>query len=232
MKLSILITGTNRGIGLELARIFAQYDWDVIACCRKPQEALALQSIQAASEGRLKIRQLDVTDDGQIDELAESLADKNIDILVNNAGILGPEKQDFGILDEEFWLETLRVNTLGPYRMVRAFIDNVARSQRRIIATITSEMGSIQHNTSGDYYVYRTSKAAANMVMKNLSRDLHAKGIICVALHPGWVRTRMGGSQASLSAEESSAGLFKTLTSLRKEDNGSFLDYTGRNIPW
>ncbi len=232
MKLSILITGTNRGIGLELARIFTQYDWNVIACCRKPDEAEALKSIQAASEGRLKIKRLDVTRDEEITALAESLAEINLDILLNNAGILGPEEQDFGFLEEDAWLETFKVNTIGPYKIMRAFLDNVARSQRRIIATITSQMGSIKNNSSGDYYAYRTSKSAANMIMKNVSLDLHVKRITCVALHPGWVKTRLGGNQATLSPAESAAGIFKTLTSLSEEQNGSFLDYEGRNINW
>lgn len=232
MKLSILITGTNRGIGLELARIFTQYDWDVIATCRRPEEAVALKSIQAASEGRLKIEKLDVTSDEEIRDLADLLAAKDIDILLNNAGIMGPEEQGFGFLDEEAWLETFRVNTIGPYKMVRAFLDNVARSQRRIIATITSQMGSVENNSSGDYYAYRTSKSGANMIMKNLSHDLHGKRITCVALHPGWVRTRLGGGQAPLSPAASAAGVFKTLTALSEEQNGSFLDYEGRSLPW
>jgi NAD(P)-dependent dehydrogenase (short-subunit alcohol dehydrogenase family) len=116
--------------------------------------------------------------------------------------------------------------------MARAFLDNVARSQRRIIATITSEMGSITNNSSGDYYVYRTSKAAANMVMRNLSHDLRKKRITCVALHPGWVRTRMGGSRAPLSPKQSAEGLFKVLAGLTEEDNGVFLNYRGENVPW
>jgi NAD(P)-dependent dehydrogenase (short-subunit alcohol dehydrogenase family) len=232
MKLSILITGTNRGIGLELARVFSQYDWDVIACCRKPDEALALKSIQAATEGRLKIKKLDVTSDKEIAELKEELAEKDIDILLNNAGTFGPEQQEFGSLDEKLWLETFKVNTIAPYKMVRALLDNISRSQRRIIATITSEMGSLSSNGSGGYYGYRTSKAAANMVMKNLSLDLHTKRIICVALHPGWVRTRMGGKNAPLSPEESAVQLFKVLTSLGEEQNGAFLNYRGENIHW
>jgi len=232
MKLSILITGANRGIGLEVARIFSQYDWDVIACCRKPDEAIALESIQAASKGKLKIKRLDVTIDRDIADLAEDLIKKDLDILLNNAGILGPEQQDYGDLDEKSWFETFLVNTLGPYKMAKAFLDNVARSQHRIIATITSEMGSITGNSSGGYYAYRTSKAAANMIIKNLSHDLYEKRIICLALHPGWVRTRLGGDNAPLSPKQSAAGLFKVLTSLDEKDNGSFLNYQGENIPW
>ena len=231
MKHSILITGANRGIGLELARVFSQNDWEVIATCREPEVASDLKRIQATSGGRLTIRKLDVIQDKDITVLAEELAGKPLDILLNNAGILGPKQQEFGRLDEAAWLETFSVNTLGPYRMARALADNVAGSKRRIIATITSEMGSTS-GTSGGYYVYRSSKAAANMIMKNLSLDLGRQGIICVALHPGWVRTRMGGSSAPLSPEESGAGLFKVLTSLGREQNGSFLDYRGREISW
>lgn len=232
MNSSVLVTGSNQGIGLALAKVFSQHDWDVVACCRKPEEALTLQSIQAASAGRLQIKKLDVTKEEEIAELADDLVAMDIDILLNNAGILGPEKQGFGSLEEEFWLETFRVNTIGPYKMACAFLDNVARSQRKIIATITSEMGSVSNNVSGDYYVYRTSKAAANMVMKNMSYDLRNKRITCIALHPGWVRTRMGGSSAPLSPEESAAGLFRTLSSLGEDQNGAFLDYAGRIISW
>lgn len=232
MKLSVLITGSNRGIGLELARIFSQYDWDVIATCRKPDEALALKGIQAATEGRLKIKQLDIANDGEISDLAAELASKDLDILINNAGILGPEEQEFGLLDEELWLEAFKVNAIGPYKIARAFLDHVARGRKRIIATITSEMGSVTNNSSGDYYAYRSSKAAANMIVKNMSLDLRRQGITCVALHPGWVKTRLGGNQAPLSPEESAEGLFRILSSLTEEQNGAFLDYEGRNIPW
>jgi len=231
MKPSILITGANRGIGLELARVFLQNGWEVIATCREPDGASELKGIQAAAGDGLTIRKLDVVRDNDITALAEELAGKPLDILLNNAGMLGPEQQEFGRLDERVWLETFSVNTLGPYRMARTLADNVAGSKRRIIATITSEMGSTS-GTSGGYYVYRSSKAAANMIMKNLSLDLRRKGITCVALHPGWVRTRMGGSSAPLSPEESAAGLFQVLTSLGQEQNGAFLDYRGRNISW
>jgi NAD(P)-dependent dehydrogenase (short-subunit alcohol dehydrogenase family) len=232
MKHSILITGANRGIGLELARVFSQNDWEVIATCREPAGASDLKGIQAASEGRLTIRKLDVIRDKDIAALAEELAGKPLDILLNNAGILGPKQQEFGRLDEGAWLETFAVNSLGPYRMARALVDNVAGSKRRIIATITSEMGSTAGNSSGGYYVYRSSKAAANMIMKNLSLDLRREGITCVALHPGWVRTRMGGSSAPLSPEGSAEGLFQVLTSLDREQNGTFLDYRGKEILW
>jgi NAD(P)-dependent dehydrogenase (short-subunit alcohol dehydrogenase family) len=232
MEDTILITGANRGIGLELARVFARRDWEVIACCRRPEEALDLRAIEAESQGGLTIRQLDVARDDEISSLAGSLSGKAIDILFNNAGILGPEEQDFGNLDEEEWLTVFRVNTIAPYKMVLAFLDNVVLSQRRVIATIGSAMGSIGENTSGSYYIYRTAKAAVHMIMKNLSIDLRRKGVTAVALHPGWVRTRLGGPQAPVSPEESAAGLFEVLTTLTPGKSGALIDYQGREMGW
>lgn len=232
MKETILITGTNRGIGLELARVFTQHDWEVLACCRKPAEAEALSAIQAASEGRMKIHELDVTDDEGIAALAASVRGKAIDVLFNNAGILGPLEQQFGKLDEKSWLEAFRVNTIAPYKMTLAFLDNILLGKRRIIATIGSIMGSISGNAGGDYYVYRTTKAAVHMLMKNLSLDLHGKEVTAVSFHPGWVRTRMGGPQATLSPAESAEGIFTTISSLDPAKNGAFIDYQGNELQW
>ncbi|MCK9294469.1 MAG: SDR family oxidoreductase [Desulfobulbaceae bacterium] len=232
MKETILITGANRGIGLELARIFERQGWEVIACCRRPAQASDLQAIEAGSGGGLTIRQLDVTSDEEIRQLAVSLRGRPIAILFNNAGILGPEEQDFGNLAEEEWLGVFRVNTIGPYKMVLAFLDNVLLSHRRVIATLGSAMGSISENSSGGYYIYRSAKAAVHMIMKNLSIDLRQKGVTAVAMHPGWVRTRLGGPQAPLGPAESAAGLFEVLTSLTPEKNGALLDYQGRELAW
>ncbi|RJX26531.1 MAG: SDR family oxidoreductase [Desulfurivibrio sp.] len=232
MKETILITGANRGIGLELARVFVQRGWGVIACCRRPDEAAELQAIAAGSQGGLTIRQLDVTSDVEINSLAESLRGRAIAILFNNAGILGPEEQDYGVLAEEEWLTVFRVNTIAPYKMALALLDNVLLSRRRVIATLGSAMGSIEENSSGGYYIYRTAKAAAHMIMKNLSIDLRTQGVTAVAMHPGWVRTRLGGPQAPLSPEESAAGLFAVLTGLTLEKTGLLLDYQGMELAW
>lgn len=182
---TIVVTGANRGIGLELSRVFAENGWRVIACCRNPKQALALEAIRAAAEGRVKINRLDVTADHQIEELRRELSDIEVDILLNNAGILGPESQEFGFMDEKGWLETFRVNTIAPYKLAVALLDQVARSRRRVIASIGSEMGSVAANDSGGYYAYRSAKAAVHMVMKNLSHDLLGQGVTAVALHPG-----------------------------------------------
>jgi len=229
---TIVITGANRGIGLELSRVFAKNGWQVIACCRNPDQALALEAIRAAAEARVRIHRLDVTEDDQIEKLRRELSDTVVDILLNNAGIQGPEHQDFGILDEMGWLDTFRVNTIAPYKMAVALVDRVALSRRRVIATIGSVMGSLADNDSGGYYSYRTSKAAVHMVMRNLSHDLQGKGITAVSLHPGWVRTDLGGVGAPLSAGESAAGLYRTLLALKPADNGRFLDYRGEQMAW
>ncbi|MEJ2690064.1 MAG: SDR family oxidoreductase [Deltaproteobacteria bacterium] len=229
---TILITGTNRGIGLALSRVFAQYGWQVLACCRKPEKAKALSALEAASEGKVKIHRLDVTDDRQIEALRRDLAGITIDILCNNAGVGGPDNDRFGFLDEAAWLETLRVNTIAPYKIVRALLDNVLLGRRRLIASLGSQMGSFGLNESGGYSVYRTSKAGVHMVMKSLSIDLREKGVTAVAFHPGWVRTDMGGPSATLSPEESAEGLFKTMLALTPANSGHLINYNGEQLPW
>jgi len=230
---TILITGASRGIGLETARQFAmQEGWRVHASCRRPASAKELDVLRRRCEGRLAVHQLDVTDPGQIRSLAEALRDESIDILLNNAGVYGEGQTSFGHADESVWLDVLRVNTIAPLRMAEAFVGHVARSQRRIIATVSSRMGSIDDNGSGGYYPYRSSKAGVNMVMRSLARDLAPRRIIAVALSPGWVRTEMGGPQAPLSPERSVSGLRKVLTSLTLRDSGRFLEHDGAEVLW
>jgi NAD(P)-dependent dehydrogenase (short-subunit alcohol dehydrogenase family) len=228
---TMLVTGANRGIGLALVRKFADKGWRVIAACRRPEAAEELRKL-ASSNGNIQIEQLDVTDGKQISELAGRLQEETIDILFNNAGVGGGDGQGYQGIDESLWLETFRINTMAPLRMVEAFIHPVASSGRRIIATMGSIMGSIGGNNSGGYYVYRTSKAAVHMIMKNLAIDLQDRGIIAVVFHPGWVHTEMGGTGAPLSPERSADGLYRVLMSLKTEDNGKFLDYLGRELPW
>lgn len=231
MRETVLITGANRGIGLALSTAFARHGWQVIACCRNPDHADSLAELKATEAG-VTIQQLDVTNDDHIDRLRAELAGTTIDILCNNAGFFGPPQQQFGLLDEAVWLETFRVNTIAPYKIIRALLDNIMLGQRRVVASIGSQMGSLADNSTGDYYVYRTSKAAVHMVMRNVSIDLGKRGVVAVALHPGWVRTAMGGPEAPLSTEQSAAGLFDTLVSLGPGHNGHLLDYLGNTLPW
>ncbi len=227
---TILITGANRGLGLELTKVFAGLQWRVIACCREPEQAALLKAW--AGDAAVTVHRLDVGDDQQVSALAEQLAGTPIDILFNNAGVYGPERQGFDELTVDDWLETFRINTIAPLRLAAAFVESVAASQRRIIASMGSVMGSIAENSSGGHYAYRTSKAALHMVMKGLSVDLAPRGITAVAFHPGWVRTRMGGDAAPLQPEESAAGLTEVLLGLTPSQSGLLLDYLGNVRPW
>jgi NAD(P)-dependent dehydrogenase (short-subunit alcohol dehydrogenase family) len=232
MAQAILITGASRGIGLEMAKQYSRDGWRVFACCRNPQTAEELGWLAGGSNGAISIHRLDVTDIKRIRDLAGELRDERIDVLFNNAGTGEPDEQSFGHTDESDWLEAFRINTIGPMKMVEAFVNHVSRSGRKIIATMSSIMGSIGYNNSGGYYIYRSSKAAVNMVMKTLSVDLEPRGIIAVCLHPGWVRTAIGGPHAPLSPEESVKGLRTVLSSLTHADNGRFLTYEGKELPW
>ncbi len=227
---SILITGANRGLGLEFARQYGAEGWRVYASCRDPGAADALNGLAGEHDG-LTAHRLDVTDDGQIAALAGALGDEPIDVLLNNAGISGGARSGFGEIDYARWPETLRVNTLGPARMAEAFVAPLTRGGRKLMVCISSRMGSIAQN-SGGYYAYRSSKAALNAVVASLAVDLAPRGITVVAFHPGWVATDMGGAGAPLSPAESVRGMRAVIERLAPADTGRFLNYDGAEIPW
>jgi NAD(P)-dependent dehydrogenase (short-subunit alcohol dehydrogenase family) len=222
-----LITGANRGLGLAFACSYAADGWRVHACCRHPEKAKALKAV----EGDLVVHKLDVTDGLRVAGLARELADEAIDLLLNNAGVYGP-RSGFGETDFDDWLDVLKINSIAPLRMVERFIEQVARSERKLIVSISSGLGSIALNDSGGSYPYRASKAALNMVVKGLAADLAARGVVAVALSPGWVQTDMGGSSAELTPEESVAGLRAVIDGLTPADSGRFLNYQGEDRPW
>ena len=225
---TVLITGASRGLGLEFTRQYAAEGWRVIATCRQPKAAKAL----AAIKGDVRIRTLDVTDQAQARSLARALKGEAVDLLFNNAGIYGPRKETFGQVDTEAWHQVFHINVMGPMMISEAFADHVARSERKTIIALTSMMGSIAENQSGGSYVYRSSKAALNMVMKGLSLSLKSRKISVVVLHPGWVRTDMGGASAHLSVEESVTAMRRVIAGLKPADSGRFFNYDGREIPW
>jgi NAD(P)-dependent dehydrogenase (short-subunit alcohol dehydrogenase family) len=229
---AILITGANRGIGLELVRQYAGKNWRVFACCRSPDAAQSLHQLAQKSEGAISIHRLALDEDGQVDTLARELEGERIDILFNNAGIAGPRPQSFGRIDTGGWMRTFRVNALAPFQMAVAFVEHVARSERKIIATMGTLMGSLADNRSGGSYAYRSSKAAAHMVVRSLAADLRERGITAVVLHPGWVKTDLGGSGALIAPEESVRGLQRVLDSVTLQDSGSFFNYDGSELPW
>lgn len=224
---TVLITGANRGIGLELARQYAADKWSVIATCRDPEAAGDLRALT----GNVRIEALEVTDEKQLRSLAEALAGTTIDVLLNNAGML-TGYEAFGQTDTQSWLRTLHVNAVAPLHMAEVFVDHVARSTQKKIISITSGMGSIGNNTGGGATAYRTSKAALNMAMVTAANELRPRGVIVAVISPGWVKTDMGGAGATLTPEESAAGIRKVIAGLRPEGSGRFLNYNGEEIPW
>ena len=229
---AVLVTGASRGLGLEFARQYAADGWKVYAACRRPDEASALGQLAAKSGGRVEVIALDVTDTASVRAAAERLAGIAIDLLVNNAGIGSPKGQKLGSLDYSAWQRVLDTNTLGPMRVVEAFLGNVEKGGQKKIVTITSGMGSIGDNGSGGSYAYRSSKAAVNMVVKSLSVDLAERGVTCVVMNPGWVRTDMGGPGGRLSPEQSIAGMRKVIAGLTPADSGKFFNHDGGQYPW
>jgi NAD(P)-dependent dehydrogenase (short-subunit alcohol dehydrogenase family) len=228
---TILITGTNRGIGLELVRQYAADNWRVLACCRSPENAAALQQL-ARAHNNISVHALDVSQTRQINALARELKDTPIDILFNNAGIYGPYDASFGNTDEQIWLECFRINSIAPLKMAEAFVNHLASSQLKIIASMSSKMGSMADNGSGGSYLYRSSKAALNAVMTSAAIDLKPQKIKVAIMHPGWVRTDMGGPHGEIDTPECVQQLRKTLANLTLEKTGSFFEIDGSIIPW
>ena len=229
---TVLITGANRGIGLEFTRQYAEAGWQVHACSRHT-DADALHRLADEHGENIRLHQLDVSDHSQIAQLAKQLAGMPIDVLLNNAGIYpGGNTETFGSIDYDAWVKAFRVNTMAPLKMAESFAENVTRSSEKKIVNITSKMGSIDDNTSGGYYLYRSSKTALNMVVKSLSLDLAPRGITTIVLHPGWVQTDMGGSNAPTPPERSVAGMRRVIAGLSLKDSGKFYDFNGQEILW
>jgi len=230
--MNILITGCSRGIGLEMTRYCMEKGWRVYACCRHPQRSEKLLSMAQLSNGRVSVHLVDVSEIATIQALAYELRNEAIDVLINNAGIYGSDKNNFGQVDVASWLQTFQINTIAPLKMVEAFVEQLTIGQNKIIACLSSKMGSMDDNGSGGSYIYRSSKAALNAVVKSLSIDLKDKGFTCVVMHPGWVKTDMGGTQAEITTRECVSRMFAILENLSPEDSGRFIDIDGADIPW
>jgi NAD(P)-dependent dehydrogenase (short-subunit alcohol dehydrogenase family) len=225
---TVLITGANRGIGLELAKQYAAQRWRVHATCRAPETADALKALA----GDVKVHRLDVVRPDQILDLSRQLAGEPVDLLVNNAGISTAAKTSLGDMDYAQWEEMLRINVLGPVRVAEAFVPHVAASQRRVMLFLSSRAGSIADNFTGGRYLYRSSKAALNMVVRSLAIDLAPKRITCVAVHPGWVQTDMGTTAAPIPVTASVDALRVLIDRLEPHYNGHFVNYDGQELRW
>jgi NAD(P)-dependent dehydrogenase (short-subunit alcohol dehydrogenase family) len=227
---SIMITSANRGLGLEFARQYAVDGWRIFAACRNPDAADDLHELTRT--GAVTVFPMDVTDLSSVRHAAAGLNGEPIDVLLNSAGIVGRPGQRTGHIDYESWEQVLNVNTMGPLRVTEAFVEHVARSERKLIVTITSGLGSLTDNTSGGSIPYRSSKAAVNMAMRSAAIDLAPRGIACVLVNPGWVKTDMGGPGAPLTPTESVAALKNLIATFGLAHSGKFFHYDGREYAW
>ena len=226
---TVLVTGSNRGLGYEFVKQYNEEGFDVIACCRNIKEAENLKNL-AETSSNIKIYELDVSNIKAIKNLSEKLQDKKIDVLINNAGIY--RSSNVRNIDYDEWLESFKVNTIAPYQIVENFLAQISNSDLKKVVSITSKMGSIDDNTSGGSYIYRSSKTALNSMMRSLTHDLKDQGIATLTLHPGWVRTDMGGPGGWIDAFESVQGMIKEIDKLNINDSGKYLDYAGKSINW
>ena len=226
-----VVTGANRGIGLELVAQLVAQGHHVLATARQPERAEALSALTSAHPGQLEILALDVSDPASITAFGQAVGDRPVDVLINNAGVLlrggGP-----GELDYEKIELTFRINTLGPLRVTEALLPALRAAAQPVIANITSQMGSIADNTSGGAYSYRISKAALNMAIRSLSLDLGRQGMVALVLHPGWVQTDMGGPNAKITTAQSVTGMLSTIQRATAEHAGKFWSWDGTELPW
>lgn len=225
-----LISGANRGIGRELALSVAARGDRVTATVRNAEARTRLAAEASKYGGHFQILVFDMRDEAAIKAAAQRLKEP-IDVLVANAGVSGPKRQSALDIDFEGALDTFSVNTLGPLRLAQAFLPQLREAANPRIVFISSVMGSIE-SASVDQVAYRASKAALNMVMKMLAGELKPQGVTVVSLHPGWLRTDMGGANAPLSVEEGAAGLIATIDSLSIAKSGRFLDYRNKELAW
>jgi NAD(P)-dependent dehydrogenase (short-subunit alcohol dehydrogenase family) len=223
--LTVLVTGANRGIGLEYARQFADRGYTVIGTARDPGAASELRAITE------RVEALDVADAVSVAALAKRLDGVPIDILINNAGVGGFDDDDLASVDFDAMQKTFAVNAFGPLRVTQALLPNLRQGQRKLVIGMSSQLGSIERST-GRMYAYRASKTALNQFNKIIASELGPQGFVFTVLHPGWVQTEMGGANATLTPEESVRGLIAVIEKLGADDNGRFYDYQGKTIPW
>lgn len=223
----VMITGANRGLGLEFARQYIVDGWSVIATCRDPAGADALKKLG----GSVDIHGLDMADFAAIERLGQTLQARAIDLLIANAGVIGADR-NLGELTGERWLATLRVNTVAPILTAQAMLPNLRAGRDKKAIFVTSLMGSIDDNTSGRYYDYRASKAGLNAAVKSFAIDTRGDGVMAIVIHPGWVKTDMGGPNAPIDAATSVGGMRRVIAKLTMGDSGGFFAHDGKKLAW
>lgn len=226
----VMITGANRGIGLEFVKHYASQSDRIIACCRRPDSASELTNL-AKQYSTIEIVTLDVTNSDQIKALKDLLGDSPVDLLVNNAGVGAPRDPD-AVFDSRLWANVFAINTIAPIQIASLLSGNLQISTQKTVAFITSKMGSIADNTSGGASIYRSSKAALNAAVRSFTIDYQDTAIKSVLLHPGWVRTDMGGPNGLIDVQTSVQGMSRLLENLTQDKNGHFYDYQSKPVPW
>ena len=228
---TVLVTGANRGLGLEFIKQYSQAGWDVIGTCRDLGSAVEASGLADVAPN-IELYPLEVAEPDGIAALAESLRGRAIDLLILNAGVMGRASSELGKLDSDDFLHSLKVNTLAPALMIQAFREHVKAGERKLIVGMSSSLASIAGNSEGGLYSYRASKAGLNGVLKSAANDLRGDGITVVAMHPGWVQTDMGGENATITTGVSISGMRKVIEGLTSADSGRFLVYDGGEMPW
>ncbi|MBT0085846.1 SDR family oxidoreductase [Vibrio alginolyticus] len=229
MSQTVFITGANRGIGLSLTELYLKQGHQVHATSRSLENSSELQTL-ASQFSNLVLHELDVTHYEQVAKLADKLP--AIDLLINNAGYYGPKGYGFGNTDVEAWRKVFEVNTIAPLKLVEYCYPRLQQGKMKKIACISSKVGSMTENTSGGGYIYRSSKAALNSVVKSLSNDLTPEGFTVLALHPGWIKTAMGGPNALIDTQTSAQGLANVIELSTPQLSGRFINYDGTELPW
>lgn len=231
-----VITGANRGIGLELTRQYLDDGWTVYALTRNSSPELDA----LAGSDDLEIISADLTSDASLTAAVAGIRANAVDLLINNAGTMGDGSfetegfkfQSFGRFNRDEWRRVFDINVFTPQALTELMVDKLASAEHGVVVTLSSMLGSNELNTSGSLYAYRASKAAVNAIMRSMGHDLGRRGVIAVALHPGWVRTDMGGANADVPVTESVSGLRDVIAALKPDDGGAFIAFDGTRMPW
>jgi NAD(P)-dependent dehydrogenase (short-subunit alcohol dehydrogenase family) len=232
-----LVTGANRGLGLEYCRQLLADGWRVLAATRQPETATRLQELHSGNASRLSLLKLDVASENEVEALRNELRDQPLDLLINNAGTFGPEGSPGGMryqsldyMDYGIWRQILEVNLLAPFRLTVALAPNLRLATRPVVIMVSSDLGSIGNNRMGQSHAYRTSKAGLNMLARSIANEW--RDLIVVAVAPGWCKTELGGEEAPIEPEDSVRAQLQTFARLSATDSGRFLDRFGADVAW